>query len=111
MKAIDLAKPGDRLSILCLGAHSDDIEIGAGGTILKWIADGIALDVHWCVLSAAGPRREEAQRSAEAFLAGAKSQVMSSKPGWKGSKLAFGRTSYSRTVARTRTKIIGWCSN
>jgi LmbE family N-acetylglucosaminyl deacetylase len=76
MKAIDLAKPGDRLSILCLGAHSDDIEIGAGGTILKWIADGIALDVHWCVLSAAGPRREEAQRSAEAFLAGAKSQVI-----------------------------------
>ncbi len=29
MRAMQLAKPGDRLSLLCLGAHSDDIEIGA----------------------------------------------------------------------------------
>ncbi|MPR11808.1 PIG-L deacetylase family protein [Microvirga tunisiensis] len=76
MKITNFPKPGDRLSVLCLGAHSDDIEIGAGGTILKWIADGIELDVHWCVLSAAGPRRDEAQRSAEAFLAGARSRVI-----------------------------------
>ena len=26
------------LSVLCLGAHSDDIEIGVGGTILGWIS-------------------------------------------------------------------------
>jgi LmbE family N-acetylglucosaminyl deacetylase len=74
MKTFDLAKPGERLCVLCLGAHSDDIEIGAGGTILGWIAAGVALDVHWCVLSAAGPRREEAQSSAEAFLVGATSK-------------------------------------
>jgi LmbE family N-acetylglucosaminyl deacetylase len=74
MKTFDLAKPGERLCVLCLGAHSDDIEIGAGGTILGWIAAGVALDVHWCVLSAAGPRREEAQGSAEAFLVGATSK-------------------------------------
>ena len=35
------------LRVLCLGAHSDDIEIGCGGTILNWIERGIALDVHW----------------------------------------------------------------
>ena len=36
-----------RLSVLCLGAHADDIEIGCGGTILR-LADlyGNALDVH-----------------------------------------------------------------
>ena len=46
--------------MLCLGAHSDDIEIGVGGTILGWIAAGVKLDVCWCVLSAQGPRRKEA---------------------------------------------------
>jgi LmbE family N-acetylglucosaminyl deacetylase len=69
MKALQLTRPGEPLSVLCLGAHSDDIEIGAGGTILSWIAAGVELDVHWCVLSAIGPRGDEAQASADAFLA------------------------------------------
>lgn len=73
MKNLSLAKAGDRLSVLCLGAHSDDIEIGAGGTILSLLAKGALLDVHWCVLSAGNERAEEARRSAEAFLAGATS--------------------------------------
>ncbi len=59
------------LTVLCLGAHSDDIEIGAGGAILTWLASGARLNIHWCVLSAIGPRSEEAAASAEAFLAGA----------------------------------------
>jgi LmbE family N-acetylglucosaminyl deacetylase len=70
MKNLELARPGERLSVLCLGAHSDDIEIGAGGAILRWIAMGVQLDVHWCVLSANGIRAEEAHASAAAFLAG-----------------------------------------
>ena len=60
MIGLGLARPGERLSVLCLGAHSDDIEIGAGGTILSLIAAGARLDVHWCVLSAAGSRAAEA---------------------------------------------------
>jgi LmbE family N-acetylglucosaminyl deacetylase len=71
MKALHLALPGDRLSVLCLGAHSDDIEIGAGGTILGWIAARVRLDIHWCVLSAIGERAAEAEASAAAFMAGA----------------------------------------
>lgn len=71
MRTLGLARPGERLSVLCLGAHSDDIEIGAGGTLLSWIERGVKLDVHWCVLSAFGARAEEAQSSAAAFLAGA----------------------------------------
>jgi LmbE family N-acetylglucosaminyl deacetylase len=73
MRGLKLAQPGDRMSVLCMGAHSDDIEIGAGGTILSWIAAGVKLDVHWCVLSAAGVRAEEAKASAAAFLRGAAS--------------------------------------
>jgi LmbE family N-acetylglucosaminyl deacetylase len=71
MLALDLAARASRLSVLCLGAHSDDIEIGAGGTLLSWMTRGARLDVHWCVLSAIGPRRTEAEASAAAFLANA----------------------------------------
>ena len=71
MKPLQLAAPGERLTVLCLGAHSDDIEIGAGATLLSMIARGIRLDVHWCVLSSGGGDREkEARSSAVDFLTG-----------------------------------------
>ena len=68
MKALQCAAAGDRLSVLCLGAHSDDIEIGVGATLLSLIARGVHLDVHWCVLSGAGERQREAEASAADFL-------------------------------------------
>lgn len=71
MIPLRLPAAGDQLSLLCLGAHSDDIEIGAGATLLQWIAAGIKLDVLWCVLSASGDREDEARKSAESFLSGA----------------------------------------
>ena len=55
--------------VLCLGAHSDDIEIGAGGTLLKLVAQVPELEIQWVVFSAPGPRAEEARRSADEFLA------------------------------------------
>lgn len=73
MLAIDLVGRGRELKVLCIGAHADDIEIGAGGTLLSWIAAGATLDVHWCVASADGARGEEACASAGDFLAGAAS--------------------------------------
>jgi LmbE family N-acetylglucosaminyl deacetylase len=73
VKALPIATRGDRLSVLCLGAHSDDIEIGAGATILSWLEHGVRLDVHWCVLSGAGEREQEARASAADFLAPAAS--------------------------------------
>jgi LmbE family N-acetylglucosaminyl deacetylase len=62
--------------VLCLGAHSDDIEIGAGGTLLK-LAELIPdLEIRWVVFSAPGARAEEARQSADEFLAGvARKQV------------------------------------
>jgi LmbE family N-acetylglucosaminyl deacetylase len=71
MRGLALARPGEKLSLLCLGAHADDIEIGAGGALLNWVASGIEIDAHWCVASAVGERAEEARASAESFLKGA----------------------------------------
>lgn len=71
MRPLRLAAPGERLSVLCLGAHSDDIEIGVGGALLTMLADGVSLDVRWCVLSGEGEREREARASAADFLAGA----------------------------------------
>lgn len=58
-------------SVLCLGAHSDDLEIGCGGTILRLLERFPGVKVHWVVLGTEGGRREEAQASAERLLAGA----------------------------------------
>lgn len=55
--------------ILAIGAHSDDIEIGAGGTLLQLLANA-DVEVTWVVLSAAGERAAEAANSAERYLAG-----------------------------------------
>jgi LmbE family N-acetylglucosaminyl deacetylase len=85
MKAFQIAGRGDRLSVLCLGAHSDDIEIGAGATLLSWLEQGIRLDVHWCVLSGAAEREQEAKASAADFLAAAESrhiEVMAFRDGF-----------------------------
>ena len=64
------ARPGP-LQILCLGAHSDDLEIGCGGTVLRLLAERDAA-VRWVVLGCSGERSIEAQLSAESLLAGAK---------------------------------------
>jgi LmbE family N-acetylglucosaminyl deacetylase len=68
MKDLQCAAAGDGLSVLCLGAHSDDIEIGVGATLLSMIARGVRLEVHWCVLSGAGERQREEEASAADFL-------------------------------------------
>lgn len=59
------------LRVLCLGAHSDDAEIGCGGTILSMLAARPDTQVHWIVFSAPGPREDEARASADVFLNGA----------------------------------------
>src|SRR2546427_5789679 len=60
------------IRILCLGAHSDDIEIGCGGTILRLLTEHGDVEVHWVVLGSSGERDGEAVASAELFLTGAR---------------------------------------
>ena len=58
------------LKLLCLGAHSDDIEIGCGGTILRLAAEVPDLLVRWIVFSGTATRETEARNSAADFLEG-----------------------------------------
>jgi LmbE family N-acetylglucosaminyl deacetylase len=55
------------LTVLCLGAHSDDIEIGCGGTILRLAEQHPGTVFHWVVFSAIGVREAEARRGALLF--------------------------------------------
>jgi LmbE family N-acetylglucosaminyl deacetylase len=65
-----LDKAGDRLkTVLCLGAHSDDIEIGCGGFLLRLVQAYPQISVHWVVLSSSDQRVAEARHSSELFLA------------------------------------------
>jgi len=57
------------LNVLCLGAHSDDIEIGCGGTILRLINEYPLVNITWIVFGGKGQRANEAKKSAKLFLA------------------------------------------
>lgn len=59
--------PGQKLEVLCFGSHSDDIEIGCGGTILRLAEQYPGCVFHWVVLSATGVRETEARSSASLF--------------------------------------------
>jgi LmbE family N-acetylglucosaminyl deacetylase len=60
------------LKILCLGSHSDDIEIGCGGSVLRLLSSYANLEFVWAVFSSSKERKREARISAELFLKGAK---------------------------------------
>jgi LmbE family N-acetylglucosaminyl deacetylase len=64
------------LRVLCLGAHSDDIEIGCGGTILKLKALYPMMDIRWIVFSGDPLRAEEARAGCSAFLPSAEQTRM-----------------------------------
>jgi LmbE family N-acetylglucosaminyl deacetylase len=64
-------KATGRFEILCLGAHSDDIEIGAGGTILTLLDRFPDARVRWIVFAANEQRANEARASAMVFLSAA----------------------------------------
>ena len=92
--AINL-QTGKPLKVLFLGAHSDDIEIGCGGTALQLIEQNPDMQATWVVFGARGKRSIEAQASAEAFLSALKEKRILLKN--------FG-TVFSRTLA-VRLKI------
>ena len=72
MLDLTLAKPGSSaIRVLCLGAHSDDIEIGCGGTILTILERYPKVTVDWIVLGSGEERAVEARESAKIFLEGA----------------------------------------
>ncbi len=73
MHSFDLVRrPAAPFRILCLGAHSDDIEIGCGGFLLQLLQAHRNIHLDWVVFSATGRREQEARRSAALFTRGAR---------------------------------------
>jgi LmbE family N-acetylglucosaminyl deacetylase len=67
-----LAAPnGSSLSVLLLGAHPDDIEIAAGGTLLSLAGRHPGLRVRYVLMTGTKERQEEARAAARAFTPGA----------------------------------------
>jgi LmbE family N-acetylglucosaminyl deacetylase len=67
-----LGLPGGRgPRVLVVGAHADDAEIGAGGTISRLVSERSDAEVIWLVLAAGDPvRAAEARASVECLMAG-----------------------------------------
>jgi LmbE family N-acetylglucosaminyl deacetylase len=67
-----IAIPQNRpLSVLAIGAHPDDIEIGAGGTLLSLANSHAGLRAYYLVLTGTAERQLEARDAAREFLPGA----------------------------------------
>src|SRR5215471_14515034 len=56
------------LKVLCLGCHSDDIEIGCGGSILRLAAERPDCVFYWVVFSAIAERADEAKQALTRFV-------------------------------------------
>ena len=68
MRSWSIGSSSPPKAILAIGAHSDDIEIGVGGTI-RWLRERFPeANIRWVVLCAAGERRAEARKSAVSIL-------------------------------------------
>ena len=63
-------RPDAIKTVLCIGAHADDIEIGCGGTMLKLAEQYEGVEVRWVVLSGNSTRAAEARDASERFLSG-----------------------------------------
>jgi len=69
MLALGLGRPrAGGHELLCLGAHSDDLEIGCGGTVLRLLAEERIARVTWVVFSGNAQRAREARRAAAQIL-------------------------------------------
>ena len=72
MLPFNLESGSRALTILLLGAHSDDIEIGCGGTVLQLVRQHPQARFVWVTLSAEGEREHETRAAAERLLSGAR---------------------------------------
>lgn len=69
MRSLSIAEKPEKIrTLLFLGAHCDDIEIGCGSTVLKLVEEYPDAHYHWIVLSSNPAREKEARNSAGNFL-------------------------------------------
>jgi LmbE family N-acetylglucosaminyl deacetylase len=67
---LSLSPTGGGLELLCLGAHSDDLELGCAGTLLRLLDEARIDRVTWVVLSGDDERAAEAERSFRQLFSG-----------------------------------------
>ena len=105
--ALDLAAGSNALFV---GAHPDDIEIGCGGSILRWVRERSFARVDWVVFSGGGSEREaEARSSAAAFLdgvAGTEISVLGFRDGFLPADWAAVKEQFESLKARTEPDLI-----
>ena len=69
-----LGLPDGPLTVVCLAAHPDDIEIAVGATLLG-LAERGKVEGHWLTLTGSPERRAEAEAAAQAFLPNSQSSL------------------------------------
>jgi LmbE family N-acetylglucosaminyl deacetylase len=90
--------------VLCIGAHSDDIEIGCGGLILHLLRRRRRIQLDWIVFSATAAREREARRSARLFLRGAARQRVIIH-GFRDGFLPFDGAAVKKTFEDLKTEV------
>jgi LmbE family N-acetylglucosaminyl deacetylase len=109
VKQLSFGDAHGRLRILCLGAHCDDIEIGAGATILRLLADRPGSSLDWVTFASTDEREAETRRSAAAFLADAASssvEVMRYRESYFPSLLAELKDEFERLKQVVRPDLV-----
>ena len=65
----------EALTILCIGAHCDDIEIGCGGALLHWAAQYPRARFVWAIFASEDGRDAESRAAAQRLLGAARVEV------------------------------------
>jgi LmbE family N-acetylglucosaminyl deacetylase len=71
--ALKLAELGQSATVLCIGAHCDDIEIGCGATLIRWSREYPGLRVVWAIFSGDAVRQDESRAAAKRLINGSAS--------------------------------------
>lgn len=96
--------PGKPLRVLCLGAHSDDIEIGCGGTLLQLIGGKAPVALEWVVFSGNPVRAREARKSARTMAARITTRTM--RDGFFPSQAVRIKEEFERLKRRTSPDVV-----
>jgi LmbE family N-acetylglucosaminyl deacetylase len=110
MIQLRLARPDSKPpSLLFIGAHSDDIEIGCGGTAIELLRAHPHSTVTWVVLSTGTGREREARQAARALLRGrdgARVEIREFRGGYFPSEYAAIKDYFEGLKARVSPDVI-----
>ncbi|HKU15971.1 MAG TPA: PIG-L deacetylase family protein [Steroidobacteraceae bacterium] len=71
MQRLKFERNGAAPTVVCIGAHCDDIEIGCGGTLARWAREYSGATFVWGIFASEGVREHESRAAAARLLEGA----------------------------------------